>query len=71
MLRRLPRIPGLPSGGGLSLLLAAGAAHFAWEHEQGRHERPHALCLICWMNKVAPAPEGSGNSSPAEPPDPA
>jgi hypothetical protein len=51
------------------VLLVAGAAHFAWEHEQGRHERPHVLCLVCWMSKIAPAPEASGNSSPAPPPD--
>jgi hypothetical protein len=52
------------------VLLVAGAAWFAAEHEQGRHERPHVLCLICWMNKVAPAPEASGDSSPAAPPEP-
>jgi hypothetical protein len=54
MHRRIPRFPGLPFGGGLDLLLVAGAAVFAWQHEQGRHERPHPLCLICWLNKVAP-----------------
>src|ERR1039457_5119291 len=45
MHRPIPRAPGLPFGGGLNLLLVAGAAYFAWEHEQGRHGRPHALCL--------------------------
>lgn len=54
MLRRIPRIPGLPLGGGPGLLLAAGAAYVAAEHEQGRHQRPHALCAICWLNKIAP-----------------
>jgi hypothetical protein len=48
------------------MLLVAGAAYFAWEHEQGRHQRPHMLCLICWLNKIAP--EASG-SSPADPPE--
>src|SRR5215471_1556927 len=56
MIRRMPRVPGLPLGGGLNVLLVAGAAYFAWEHEQGRHGRPHALCAICWLNKVAPGP---------------
>jgi hypothetical protein len=65
MLRRIPRVPGLPLGGGLNLLLVAGAAYFASEHEQGRHQRPHVLCLICWLNKIAP--EASGGSSPAPP----
>jgi hypothetical protein len=51
------------------LLLVAGAAYFAWEHEQGRHERPHVLCPLCWLNKVAPASGTSGGSSPAEPPE--
>ena len=71
MPRRMPRIPPLPVRGGLSLLIVAGAAHFAWEHEQGRHESPHVLCLICWMDKVAPAPETSGDSDAAQPPEPA
>jgi hypothetical protein len=69
MHRPIPRAPGLPLGGGLNLLLVAGAAYFAWEHEQGRHGRPHALCPLCWLNKIAPAPEASGGSSPAEPPE--
>jgi hypothetical protein len=52
------------------LLLVAGAAYFAWEHEQGRHGRPHVLCPLCWLNKIAPAPvDTSGGSSPAEPPE--
>lgn len=51
------------------MLLVAGAAYVAWEHEQGRHGRPHVLCLLCWLNKIAPAPEASGGSSPAEPPE--
>jgi hypothetical protein len=24
---------------------------------------------LCWLNKIAPAPEASGGSSPAEPPE--
>ena len=67
VLRRIPRVPGLRFGGGLDLLLVGGAAHVAWEHEQGRHQRPHVLCLSCWLNKIAP--ETPGGSSPAEPPE--
>jgi hypothetical protein len=52
MIRRIPRLPGLPLG----LLLVGGAATVAWEHEQGRHQRPHLLCLSCWLNKIAPGP---------------
>jgi hypothetical protein len=51
------------------LALVAGAAYFAWEHEQGRHGRPHVLCPLCWLNKITPAPEASGGSNPAEPPE--
>ncbi len=69
MLRRIPRVPGLPFGLGLNVILVAGAAHFAWEHEKGQHERPHLLCAICWMDKIAPAPEASSGSSPDEPPE--
>jgi hypothetical protein len=68
MLRRIPRVPGLRFGGGLDVALVAGAAYFAWEHEQGRHGRPHLLCPICWLNKIAPA-EAAGGASPAEPPE--
>jgi hypothetical protein len=50
-------------------VLAAGAAYFVWEHGQGRHGRPHLLCSVCWLEKVAPAPEASGGPSPAEPPE--
>jgi hypothetical protein len=67
MLRRIPRLPGLPFGGGLGVVLAAGAAHFASEHEQGRHGRPHVLCPVCWLNKIAPEARASGGSGPAEP----
>jgi hypothetical protein len=48
------------------MLPVASGAHFAWEHEQGRHQRPHMLCLICWLDKIAPG--GSSGSTPAEPP---
>jgi hypothetical protein len=51
------------------LVLVAGAAYFAWEHEQGRHGRPHVLCPLCWLKKITPAREASGGSSPAEPPE--
>jgi hypothetical protein len=67
MLRRIPRVPGLRLGLGPDLLLAASGLYFAWEHEQGRHQRPHLLCPICWLNKIAP--EASGGPSPAEPPE--
>ena len=76
MHRRMPRAPGLPFGGGLNLLLVAGAAYFVWEHGQGRHRRPHLLCTVCWLNKVNPAPEATGPAAeatggpgPAEPPE--
>ena len=68
MLRRIPRVPGLPLGGGLDVVLVVAAAYFASEHEQGLHGRQHVLCPICWLNKIAPAPEASSGSSPAEPP---
>ena len=69
MHRRIPRAPGLPFGGGLNLLLVAGAAYFVWEHGQGRHGRPQALCPLCWLDKLAPSPGASGGSSPAGPPE--
>lgn len=56
MRRRVPSAPGLPFGGGLNLLLAAGAAYFAWEHEQCRHRWPHVLCPLCWLDKIARPP---------------
>jgi|HubBroStandDraft_6_1064221.scaffolds.fasta_scaffold1454132_2 hypothetical protein len=74
MHRRLLRIPGLPLGGGVNLLLVGGAAYLAMQHDQGKHGRPHALCLVCWMDKIAPAPpapaaEAPGEPGPADPPD--
>jgi hypothetical protein len=51
------------------LVLFAGAAYFASEHEKGRHGRPNVLCPLCWLNKITPAPKASGGSSPAEPPE--
>jgi hypothetical protein len=66
---RLPRAPGLPFGGGLNLLLAAGAAFFVWQHGEGRHERQHLLCPLCWLDKVDPAPQASDGPGPAEPPE--
>jgi hypothetical protein len=63
IIRRIPRF-GLPIGG-LELVLAGGAAYFAWEHEQGKHPQAHLLCPICWLNKIAPAaePDEAGESS--------
>ena len=69
MNRPVPRAPGLPFGGGLNVLLVAGAAYLVWEHGQGRHQRPHALCALCWLNKIAPAAGAPGDASPAEPPE--
>lgn len=54
---------GLPVGG-LELLLAGSGLYFASEHEKGKHEQGHILCPICWLNKIAPAPESPGG--PAE-----
>ncbi len=69
MPRPILRVPGLPFGGGLNFLLVAGAAYFAHEHDQGRHERPNALCPLCWLNRITPASQASGRSTPAEPPE--
>lgn len=68
MIRQIPRGPFLPFAVGLNVVLVLGAAQFAAEHEQGRHQRPHALCLICWLNKIAPAPEAPSDSGSTEPP---
>ncbi len=67
MIRRMLRF-GLPLGSGLELLLVGGAGYFAWEHEQGKHGQANLLCLVCWLNKIAPAPE-SPNGTPAPPPE--
>jgi hypothetical protein len=64
---RILRVPGLPFGGGLNLVLFAGAAYFVWDHGQGRHERAHPLCPLCWLDKIDPAPQASGEPGPAEP----
>jgi len=48
-------------------VLAAGAAYFVWEHGQGRHGRPHVLCPLCWLDRITPASEASGEPGPAEP----
>jgi len=61
VIRRMMRFR-LPVGG-LELLLAGGAAYFAWDHEQGKHQQAHLLCPICWLNRIAPAtgpPEETG-----------
>ena len=53
-------------------MLFAGAAYFVWEHGQGRHQRPHMLCPLCWLDKATPATpaaEAPGGPSPAEPPE--
>ena len=51
------------------MVLFAGAAYFASEHEKGLDGPPNVLCPLCWLNKIAPAPKASGGSSPAEPPE--
>lgn len=56
MIRRMPRF-GLPFGSRLEMALVAGAAYFAWEHEQGKHGQAHLLCLSCWLDRIAPATE--------------
>jgi hypothetical protein len=66
---RIPGRPGLPLGGGINLWLAAGAAYFVWEHGQGRHGRPHLLCPLCWLSKIAPDPGAPDEPGPAEPPE--
>ena len=65
----MPKAPGLPFGGGLNLVLAAGAAYLAWEHGQGRHGQRHVLCPLCWLDKIAPAPGAPGGPGPAGPPE--
>lgn len=69
MFPRIPRLPGLPLGGGANVLLVASGAYMAWEHEQGRHGQPSLLCPICWLNKIAPGPGKPDASGPAEQPD--
>jgi hypothetical protein len=69
VIRPIRRLPGLPFGPGLDLILVGGAAYFAWEHEQGKHDRSHVLCPTCWLNKIAPAPEPPGGRQTAGPPD--
>ena len=66
---RIPRAPGLPFGGGLNIVLVAGAVYFVWEHGQGRHGRQHLLCPLCWLEKMDPTPGASGEPVPAEPPE--
>jgi hypothetical protein len=60
MHRRMPGIRLLPFGGGLNILLLAGGAYFAWEHEKGRHEKMNLLCPICLLNRVAPRADEPG-----------
>lgn len=62
MKRQMFRV-GLPFGGGVDLLLMGGAAYFAWQHEQGKHAQPHMLCLVCWLNRVAPATDPPDEST--------
>jgi hypothetical protein len=67
MAPRIPKALGLPSGGGLNLVLVAGAAYFVRGHGQGRHGRPHLLCPLCWLEKIDQAPKAFGGPSPAAP----
>jgi hypothetical protein len=57
----------LPFGGGVNILLLAGGAYFAWEHEKGRHEKMNLLCPICLLNRVAPRADASGTANSAPP----
>ncbi len=63
MIWRVLRL-GLPVGG-LELVVAGGAAYFAWEHEKGRHGQAHLLCPICWLNKIAPETDAPGETQAA------
>ena len=63
VIRRMMRFR-LPVGG-LELLLAGGAAYFAWDHEQGKHQQAHMLCPVCWLNRIAPATGPPEGTSPA------
>jgi hypothetical protein len=45
----------------------AGTAYFVWEHGQGRHQRTHLLCPVCWLERIDPGPQASGGPSPEEP----
>jgi hypothetical protein len=63
MRRRM--IIGFPFGPRLELLLVAGAAYFAWQHEQGKHTQPQLLCPICLLNKIAPASEAPSGATPS------
>ena len=65
----IPRVHGLPFGGGVNVVLLAGGAYFVWQHGQGRHRQPNLLCPVCWLDKADPAPEAPAGSSPAEPPE--
>ena len=62
---RILRVPGLPFGGGLNLVLAAGAAYFVWEHGGRTHGR--LLCPLCWLNEVNPDSGASGEPRPGRP----
>ena len=47
MPRPIPRVPGLPFGGGLNLVLVAGAAYFASEHEEEAGMDGRTCCARC------------------------
>jgi hypothetical protein len=55
----------------LELAGVAGAAYLTVEHDQGRHDRAHPLCPICWMDKLVPVTEASAGTSVATSPEPA
>jgi hypothetical protein len=57
MHRRMPRAPGLPFGGGLNLLLVAGAAYFVWEHGQAGMDG-RRRCARCAGWTSSPRPPG-------------
>ena len=49
------------------MVLIAGAAYVAREHEQAGLDGRTRCARVCLLNKIAPACEASGGSSPAEP----
>lgn len=52
-------------------MLAVGAAYLVWEHGQGRHRRPHPLCVTDTVLAGQDRPETPGvrRACPAKPPE--
>ena len=69
IIRRIPLVPVFP---GWAALAALGGGYVVWEHQQGRHREPSAVCAVCWLNRLSPAqaPHGpaadpAGQAGPA------